>query len=231
MQRLLEDLEAQTIANQLEIVIVDSASPEDERKIVEEFRRSYDNIVYLRTDERENSHVALNPRHSDGARPIPDLANADDRHRRDAFEQMAAVLESQPGVALVYADSAITEQENETLESARSIGYLRLPQFDHRRLFRGCCVGPQPMWRRELHDKYGFFDPEFEICGDYEFWLRTGVRETFHHIPEVLGLYFMSPTSNERVNRIQRHQETERADGGTGRHSGANSRRGTRTIM
>jgi GT2 family glycosyltransferase/Flp pilus assembly protein TadD len=211
MRRLLEDLEAQTIADRLEIVIVDSASPENERKIVEEFQRSYDNIVYLRTDERENSHAALNRAIRMARGRFLTLANADDRHRRDAFERMVEVLESQPGTALVYADSAITDQENQTLESARSIGHLRLPAFDHRRLFRGCCVGPQPMWRRELHDQYGFFDPEFEICGDYEFWLRTGVRETFHHIPDVLGLYFMSPTSNERVNRIQRHQETERA--------------------
>ena len=39
MQGLLEDLEAQTIADKLEIVIVDSDSPQNERAIVEEFQK------------------------------------------------------------------------------------------------------------------------------------------------------------------------------------------------
>ncbi|HSB73562.1 MAG TPA: putative sugar O-methyltransferase [Candidatus Methylomirabilis sp.] len=211
MRGLLEDLERQTIADRLEIVIVDSHSPENERRIVEEFQRRHDNIVYVRTEERENSHVALNRAIRMARGKYVTLANADDRHRPDAFERMLAALEARPEVALVYADSAITDQENGTLDTARILGRMRLPGFDQRLLFRGCCVGPQPMWRRELHARHGEFDPEYEICGDYEFWLRIGVQETFLHLPEVLGLYLMSPTSNERVNRIRRHQETERA--------------------
>src|SRR5262245_63516752 len=45
MVGLLEDLEAQTIAERLEIVVCDSASPEDEAGIVREFARRYDNSV------------------------------------------------------------------------------------------------------------------------------------------------------------------------------------------
>ena len=54
MRGLLENLEAQTIADQLEIVIVDSNSPQNEQAIVEEFQQRYGNIVYLRTDEKAN---------------------------------------------------------------------------------------------------------------------------------------------------------------------------------
>ena len=81
MRALLEDLERQTIADQMEIVIIDSASPEDEQGIVREFQQQYDNIRYYRTDERENSHRALN-RAIDKARGrYLTLANTDDRHR------------------------------------------------------------------------------------------------------------------------------------------------------
>lgn len=211
MRGLLEDLEGQTLASRLEIVIVDSHSPEGEGAIVAEFQRRFDNIVYLRTEERENSHVALNRAIRAARGKYLTLANTDDRHRPDALEKLAAFLEARPEVALVYADSAITEEENGTLDSARIVGYLRLPEWDPRRHFRGCGIGPQPMWRRALHGRYGDFDPAYEICGDYELWLRMGVGETFAHLSETLGLYLMSPGSNERVNRIRRHQETERA--------------------
>ncbi len=44
MRGLLEDLEAQTLADRLEIVIVDSNSPQNEGAIVKEFQKRYDNI-------------------------------------------------------------------------------------------------------------------------------------------------------------------------------------------
>lgn len=210
LRACLEDLEAQTIRDRLEIVVIDSGSEQDERAIVAEFRQHYSNIVYVRT-ERENHHAALSRgiRLARGA--YVTMANTDDRHRPDAFERMVRVLEARPEVALVYTDCAITDQENATLETGPIIGHFRPPDFDPKLLFRGCFVGPQPMWRKSLHERYGFFDPDFEIAGDYEFWLRLARTETFAHLPEVLGLYLMSPTSNERMNRIRRHQETERA--------------------
>lgn len=60
MRGLLEDLEAQTIRDRMEIVIIDSASPEGEGDIVREFQQRFDNIVYQRTPERENAHVSVN---------------------------------------------------------------------------------------------------------------------------------------------------------------------------
>ncbi|HEX4349537.1 MAG TPA: glycosyltransferase, partial [Verrucomicrobiae bacterium] len=56
----LEDLEAQTIADRLEIIVVDSHSPQNERAVVEEFQKRYSNIVYIRTQERETVYGAWN---------------------------------------------------------------------------------------------------------------------------------------------------------------------------
>jgi len=53
------------------------------------------------------------------------------------------------------------------------------------------------MWRRVLHDRYGLFDPAFIAAGDYEFWLRAGVKETFVHVAEPVGLYLAAPGSIE----------------------------------
>jgi hypothetical protein len=45
----LEDLERQTIANRIEIIVIDSGSPQDEERIVREFQYSNPNVVYIRT--------------------------------------------------------------------------------------------------------------------------------------------------------------------------------------
>jgi len=208
----LEDLEAQTLADQLEIIVVDSHSPQNERAIVEEFQQRYTNIVYIRTQERETVYGAWNR----GARAARGKyltnANTDDRHRADALEILARTLEEHPEVALAYADCLITEQENETFDTGNPIGCYRWLEFNARDLWsRGCFAGPQPMWRREVHDEHGYFDPQMITAGDYEFWLRLAQTRKFLHVRQMLGLYLKSPSSVEHVNREIGAKEVELA--------------------
>ena len=101
----LEDLERQTIANELEIVVVDSASQEDEGAIVKEFQERYSNLVYIRTQERETLYRAWNRGIKAASGKYVTNANVDDRHRADAMEILVQTLEENPDVTLVYADS------------------------------------------------------------------------------------------------------------------------------
>jgi glycosyltransferase involved in cell wall biosynthesis len=208
----LEDIESQTIADRLEIVVVDSGSRQNERAVVEEFQSRYSNIKFIRTEERETVYKAWNRAIEAASGTYITNANTDDRHRADAFERMAEVLESKPNIALVYADLAATTEENQTLETADITGLFKWPDFDPKLLFEGCYVGPQPMWRKSLHDLYGYFDPAFKSAGDYEFWLRLSTNgKRFYHIPEVLGLYLSSPGGIENSNMNLSHEEGEKA--------------------
>ena len=209
MRGLLEDLEAQTIADELEIVIVDTASPGHEGEVVREFQEQYDNIVYIRTEHKENSHEATLRAMKAATGTYFTLACTDDRHKRDAFERMAAVLDARPDVALVYANVYITTVENETFDSFTKAGRYRWFDFDPWKLLYCCFMGPQPMWRRSLHHRYGYFDGSLESAGDWEFWLRMAGHETFLHIDEYLGLYLYSPTSSEHKNPELSRREAE----------------------
>jgi glycosyltransferase involved in cell wall biosynthesis/tetratricopeptide (TPR) repeat protein len=197
MRGLLEDLEAQTIADRLEIVIVDTGSPTHEKAIVEEFQKRFENIVYIRTEHRESSHSAINRCIKAARGKYVTLACTDDRHKKDAFERMIDVIEARPDVALVYANCYVTRTENETFENHTRVNVYRWADFDPVRLIFGCYAGPQPMWRKSVHDKYGYFDERLESAGDWDFWLRMAEGETFLHIAEFLGVYLYSPTSSE----------------------------------
>ncbi len=209
MQGLLEDLERQTIASELEIVIVDAASDENEKDIIEEYQLRNTNIQYVRTGTRVGIYEAWNLGVSLARGQYITNANADDRHRPDAFEQMVKILDENPFVALVYADVAVTEKENEILESALKSGEFRWPAYNPQLLFQVCYVGPQPMWRQTLHERYGYFDSRLKSAGDYEFWLRICKAETFAHLPEILGLYLLSARGVEHENESLSHKESE----------------------
>jgi FkbM family methyltransferase len=184
----LEDLEAQTIADRLEIIVVDSGSEEDERAIVQEFQQKYSNIVYLRT-EREPLYAAWNRAISIARGKYLTNANADDRHRADAFEILARALDEH-SLGIVYADSFITSVENETFATTKSRRVFDWPEFTLKELLTRSYFGPQPMWRRSIHDTVGLFDPALTIAGDYDFHIRVARKFGALRVPEVLGLYF-----------------------------------------
>ncbi|MBW2018925.1 MAG: glycosyltransferase [Deltaproteobacteria bacterium] len=192
----LEDLEAQTIADKLEIIVVNSGSEQNEEAIVKEFQKKYSNIKYIKTEQRETVYAAWNRGIKAASGKYITNANTDDRHRKDALEIMARALDQNPEICLVYGDTSNTCTENETFERHTSIGAFRWPDYSRKLLLNwGCLAGPHPMWRRSVHEEYGYFDESFESAGDYEFWLRISQTNDFLHIPETLGLFFYSPTA------------------------------------
>jgi glycosyltransferase involved in cell wall biosynthesis len=210
MRGCLEDLVGQSLfgKGELEILVIDSGSPENERAIVEEFQGKYPNIVYVRT-EREPLYAAWN-------RAIPlargrylTNANTDDRHRKDALEVMARALDARAEVAIVYGDMVMTSEPNRTFENPGKGRLFRWKDYSRMELLGDQRCGPQPMWRKELHWELGGFCEEFRVASDYEWWCRVAERYPMLRIPEALGLYLKRPDSIEHRQLEICEKETE----------------------
>lgn len=204
----LDDLLAQTMAPSLEIVAVVSGTEQGEVAVLDEYRARHENISVIRTAARESIYAAWTRGCKAARGRYLTNANADDRHRADAYEIMARTLDENPLAALVYANSLITATPDEQFETATPIGRTDWPEFDRSALFTYNYVGPQPMWRASLHARYGWFDRDFQVAGDYEFWLRIAREEDFLLIPETLGLYYLSPETAERRDKKLSRDET-----------------------
>jgi glycosyltransferase involved in cell wall biosynthesis len=211
----LEDLIAQTLFRRgdLEIVIINSGSPENEDTIIGEYVARYPSqIRYIHTNERETIYQAWNRCILLASGRYLTNANVDDRHRADALEVIARFLDTHADIALAYADCNVTTVENSRFGQAPVVARFMWPDFHPVHLFQVCYIGPQPMWRSSLHERYGLFDPAYRSAGDYEFWLRLAVRgEQFHHIPDCLGLYLQSPVGVEHSNQHLSWEESNRA--------------------
>jgi len=197
----LEDLENQTIADQLEIIIINSGSEQNEESIVKEYQARFDNIVYLKT-QREGLYCAWNRAVKAARGQFLTNANTDDRHRKDAFEILANELLNNSDAALVYGDQIITDTPNPSFDSHHRIELAKRPEFSKERLLFGCCVGSQPMWRKSLHDELGYFDEMLTCAGDWDFWLRAAQKYNFKHVPETLGLFYHNEMGIEHGRKI-----------------------------
>lgn len=194
----LEDLVRQTLFQdgRMEIIVVNSNSPENEDAVIREYMSRHPNIQYIRTSERETLYKAWN-RGVEAARgKYLTNANTDDRHIPQCLQIMAQALDESGGGALAYADIAVTEDEG--VEIGRSPVHCLYcwPEYDRDTFFANNFFGPQPMWRADLHRKYGYFDPQMKCSGDFDLWLRMAAGgERFVHVPRILGLMLKSSQS------------------------------------
>lgn len=195
----LEDLTEQTLfkRGELEIVVIDSNSPQEEYGIVERYIKRYPNqIVYERTVERETLYQAWNRALRVAKGAYITNANSDDRHHPEALEIMSLTLDKHPEVDLVYADVFESTVANQTFfENPRTVRY-RYPTFFAPVSLLFYQFGCQPMWRSAIHSRMGSFSTELKAAGDWDFCVRfslAGLRAL--HIPQPLGSFLQRPTS------------------------------------
>ncbi|MHC4206509.1 MAG: glycosyltransferase, partial [Planctomycetota bacterium] len=185
----LDDLERQTIADNLEIIVVNSGSQENEEAIVREFQQRYDNIKYIKTEQRETLYTAWNRAIKAARGKFITTANTDDRHRKDAFEALSDALQEYPDVSLVYGDCYVSTKPNENYEENSKCCIYHYPEFLAVDAILFYQFGPQPMWRKNVHETIGYFDESYKAAGDHDFNIRFAMHFKALHIDEPLGLY------------------------------------------
>ncbi|HEX2866163.1 MAG TPA: glycosyltransferase [Ignavibacteriales bacterium] len=190
MRNCLTDLVAQTVFDQMEVIVVDAASPENEGAVVKEFQKKYKNITYIRTPERIGVYPAWNIAIKKAKGKFITPFSTNDRLRKDAYEILSRTLDENPGVSMVYGDTYITNNENESFEEHQPTGRaMKWPEYSFKRLLVFNGVGPHPMWRASIHQEIGYFSEDFVALGDQEFFLRVGYKHNLLHIKEYTGLY------------------------------------------
>ena len=192
----LQDLVTQTLfeKGQLEILIIDAASPQNEAAVVREFQEAHGTgrIRYHRTPHRETLYASWN-RAIDLARgTYLTNANTDDRHHPQMLARLADTLDANPGAALAYCESHITHDVNTPWADATHIRTPNLPAFSREKLFTDSFIGPHPMWRRSVPPRSRLLPTPLSsppatprILGS-----RLALRRPFINIPEPLGLCF-----------------------------------------
>lgn len=208
----LRDLVEQTLfkRGELEIVVIDSNSPQEERLVVERYQRAYSNITYLRTDERETLYQAWNRGIALAQGELLTNANSDDRHHPDGLDILYRALRAAPQIDLVYADVYESSVPNQCFfDNPRTKRYY-YPQYFAPTSLLFYQFGCQPMWRRRVHDVIGGFSNTLKAAGDWEFsirFARAGLRA--RHIPMVLGSFLQRDDSISSGSNTSHREQTD----------------------
>ena len=136
-------------------------------------------------------------------------ANSDDRHYPGSIKILEGVLDNNPDVAVAYFDVDRFDNLDE-----KPTGHFKWREGGFSELYwKGCFVGPMPLWRKSLHDKYGYFDESYTVAGDYEFWMRiTSNGEKLYHVRNTpLGAHLEHDSGLEHRSPVRTTWETSKA--------------------
>jgi glycosyltransferase involved in cell wall biosynthesis len=208
IQGKIEDLLNQSIKDKLEIIIVNSGSLQNEENIIKHYLDNYDNIRYLKTENRETIYKAWNRGIKIASGKYITNSNTDDRLKYDALEILSSALEADIKIGMVYADQYVTSVPNISFDIKYKESLMKQMNYSRIMLLSEYFLGSQSMWRSDVHFNAGiWFDEKYEIAGDYDFALKVSEIYNIQRVPGVLGSYYKSGNnSNKEFQNIDRTQ-------------------------
>lgn len=214
LQPFLDDVARQTMFTDSLLILVNCSDDLHDRKACVRF--AMDNLAcveHIHVKDDPGIYAAWNIGIKRAiAHKIPYITNAnvDDRLHPECLERHVALLDAKQEVSVAYCQNLCTHVPNETWETTEATNRYPTGPFNPLAMLRHNLPHNHPVWRANLHEKYGFFDESLKSAADYEFWLRCVANgEKFELIPENLGLYYFNPQgiSTNKENQVWKMRE------------------------
>lgn len=202
VDKKLREIEAQTAFLRSEFIFVESASPGNERELLEPFCEQYENCRLITLEERIGLYQAWNLGWAAASAPLVCISNMDDAMHPELLERVlldAQCRDWDVATVLIAKQSVDAEWNSWEVSRLRKLDLSMRP-------------GAFFAWRNDLCDELGMFDEDLKIVGDKEFWARVGhLKLKVGLIPEVLYLYTkhsgqLSKCTEFRVRKLAEKQ-------------------------
>lgn len=167
------------------VVLLNCQNHDRENEVYHDFVEENDNVLAIQYD----NHVNLYPTWNDGIKATESdyimNSNVDDMLHPTFANRCCGWLDSHQEYACVSTRVLVTYKPNQPdaskWEHDRIMPFKRYPHSS---------AGPCPVWRRSLHEKYGYFG-NYRVIGDARMWERWHAgKEQFGLIKEDLVLYY-----------------------------------------
>ena len=220
LESYFKDIERQTFfpKGKIEVLIGHPKnSPEfkEEESIISKWVGRYPDVIkYFQLGDDKGLYNVWNQLLEKASGEYISNWNLDDRRKENCVERCAKELFLEKDVDGAYFDQMITDQFNETFEK-NTAGERRynFPNFSFENLKILNLLHAMPMWKKNLHDKYGGFEEKYKSASDWEFFLRCSQKGAiFKKIDGILGLYCFNEkgiSTNIENNEWKMKEETE----------------------
>lgn len=190
LAKFLESVAAQTIFEEIEVVLDHNEPSECELEMVREFQERYPGRL---------QHIVVRPVEPIGAsmnRCIRQargryvaIWNVDDLRAVDSLQRQRDVLDAYSDMGLTYGDFVVVREFGSTQGE-----YVAIPEFHQEEFTRGMLGGPFYMWRKELSERAGYFDEQLVQGPDFDLLVRLAFNTLGKKTEGLLGHYLNAGT-------------------------------------
>jgi glycosyltransferase involved in cell wall biosynthesis len=206
LPKFLEMMQCQTMLKtcSAEIILIDSGSPGDDYAVFKKCINTLNiPIVYARCAKRETIQKAWNRGIGLARSPYLAFLGVDEVILPGCLEVLAAELDADPTLDWVVGNSLVTNVNSEG-EWVNDIMLYDRSGYKQSLVYLETCYlsWVAGLYRRSIHDRFGYYDPTFGAAGDTEFKNRILPFIKTKAIPKTLGTFWNYP--EERTTQSPR---------------------------
>ncbi len=183
LARAIETCLAQTY-KQIELLIINDGSTDHTAQVADDYALRDSRV---RVFHRQNVGLpkALNAGFLQAQGEWLTWTSDDNCYLPNAIEQLLAGGLQAQTPCLVYADYWMWNAETDT---RREVAHPEGETLADRNIVGACFL-----YHRDIPEQIGFYDPDYFLAEDYEYWLRISCRFPVVHVPLPLYLYSVHP--------------------------------------
>ena len=190
--------------NNIEYIVVDGASSDGTVDVIQKYK---DNIATFVSERDKGIYDGLNKGISLATGDVIAFLHSDDLYAsNDVIQMIVDEFQKDKSLDGVYGDLIYTPKG----DTSKVLRYWKSREFNVELLKKGWMPAhPTFFVKKEVYDKYGSFDLNFKISGDYDFMLRVlSSAIKVKYIPKVFYKMRMGGESNKSLkNIIQKSRE------------------------
>ncbi|WP_053991864.1 glycosyltransferase [Mangrovimonas sp. TPBH4] len=200
LMKTLKSIQTQTYSN-LEIIVIDDGSEDDiavkNREICNKF---YLCKYYYKSNsgQPDSRNYGLKKAKGD----LIGFCDDDDIWIPEKLEKQIDIFNNYPEVFIVTGDTEYITKEGVKTGNVKSHRGFNHGQIFNALLIKNRTASIVPLLKKAVFDKVGYFNPDFTIAEDWEFWRRVSYYFEFYAINEVLAYVRLhhSTMSSKRQN-------------------------------
>ncbi len=192
----------------LEFIIIDGASTDRTMRIIEKYRAKIHKII---SEKDYGIYFAFNKGIRMASGDVVGILNSDDFYASSKVLSSVAEKFKTSGCDCLYSDILFISKSN----PSKIIRYWKAKEYQHGMFLKGW-MPPHPTFfvKRELYNRYGFYNESLQYSADYELMLRFihRYRISTAYLPEITIKMRMGGFGNESIRaKIQANLEDRKA--------------------
>jgi len=203
----IESVLHQTYEN-FEYIIIDDCSTDDSWDIISDYASKDKRIKAYRNDENLKIVKTRNKGFQFSSKETKYYAilDSDDVSTPERLKQQVKFLEENPRYGLIGSDIIVIDEES------KEIGYRKYASsdLDIRKVITRLNPIAQSsvLLRKQAIQEVGFYDEKWNVCQDYDYWLRIGIDWKLKNFNRPLIKYRLSKTQVKTTNLKETIQNT-----------------------